>query len=168
MGNSYISKKDLSAHQPRTSAFGLHSCPACGAKPLAPEGSPPGGSSPGAITIRGTLPQPIASALLLADTLSPREQTAFELLGLGYDNRSIARELLISERTTKRHVTAILKKLKLQSRLQAGLTALILFSCVPEKSSQWPQSPMDDLTIRADTEEARANLPLAEGEHDDI
>jgi DNA-binding CsgD family transcriptional regulator len=142
VGDGYVSKRDLSARPPG--------------------GSPPDGSSPSAIILRAALPQPIASALLLADTLSPREQTAFELLGLGYDNRSIARELLISERTTKRHVTAILKKLKLESRLQAGLTALILFSCVPEKTSQWSQSPMDDLTTRADTEETRASVPLEE------
>lgn len=96
----------------------------------APHGSPPA-ATPGRIVLRATLPQPIAGALLLAGTLSPREQAAFELLGLGYDNRSIARELQISERTTKRHVTAILKKLKLESRLQAGLAALILFSCSP-------------------------------------
>jgi DNA-binding NarL/FixJ family response regulator len=81
--------------------------------------------------MRATLPQHIAAALLLVSTLSPREKSAFELLGLGYDNRSIARELQISERTTKRHVTAILRKLKLESRLQAGLTALILSASSP-------------------------------------
>jgi hypothetical protein len=32
---------------------------------------------------------------------------------------------MISERTAKRHVTAILTKLRLESRLQAGITALI-------------------------------------------
>ena len=65
---------------------------------------------------------------MLVSTLSPREKASFELLGLGYDNRSIARELQISERTTKRHVTAILRKLQLESRLQAGLAAIILSS----------------------------------------
>jgi DNA-binding CsgD family transcriptional regulator len=116
------------------------SCPACGTvlpEPAAgtPAGEPPAGGlpvvTPGKVIVSATLPQPIADALLLAGALSPRERGAFELLGLGYDNRSIARELQISERTTKRHVTAILKKLKLESRLQAGLTALILFSCSP-------------------------------------
>lgn len=82
----------------------------------------------GSIVLNVALPQHLAEALPLVSTLTPREKAAFELLGLGYDNRSIARELQISERTTKRHVTAILTKLKLESRLQAGLTALILSS----------------------------------------
>jgi DNA-binding NarL/FixJ family response regulator len=103
------------------------SCPACGTV------------TPGNVILSATLPQPIADALLLAGALSPRERGAFELLGLGYDNRSIARELQISERTTKRHVTAILKKLKLESRLQAGLTALLLFSCSPAGRGSGPK-----------------------------
>lgn len=72
------------------------------------------------------VPPPIADAMLLAARLSPRERMIFEFLGHGYDNRSIARTLEISERTTKRHVTAILAKLELESRLQAGLAALLL------------------------------------------
>jgi DNA-binding NarL/FixJ family response regulator len=68
----------------------------------------------------------MAAALRLAHALTPRERAVFELLGLGYDNRSIARELSISERTAKRHVTGILAKLGLESRLQAGLTALLI------------------------------------------
>jgi DNA-binding NarL/FixJ family response regulator len=58
--------------------------------------------------------------------LTPREYVTFELLGLGCDNRTIARTLEISERSVKRHVSAILNKLDLQSRLQAGLVALIV------------------------------------------
>jgi DNA-binding CsgD family transcriptional regulator len=110
----------------------LVSCPACGTVLPGPAEEPstgdPPATAPGKMLLWASLPQPIAAALPLARSLSPREQAAFELLGLGYDNRSIARELQISERTTKRHVTAILKKLKLESRLQAGLTALILFT----------------------------------------
>jgi DNA-binding CsgD family transcriptional regulator len=97
-------------------------CPSCG---LA---RPPEDGLQRAVVLRAAIPRPIASALWLADDLSPRERVIFELLGLGYDNRSIARELEISERTTKRHVTAILAKLRLESRLQAGLTALIVSS----------------------------------------
>jgi DNA-binding NarL/FixJ family response regulator len=110
------------------------SCPACGTALTEPAAGTPARELPAGDlrVVSAALPQPIADALLLAGALSPRERGAFELLGLGYDNRSIARELQISERTTKRHVTAILKKLKLESRLQAGLTALILFSCSPE------------------------------------
>ncbi|GAA5048995.1 DNA-binding CsgD family transcriptional regulator [Thermocatellispora tengchongensis] len=93
-----------------------HCCPACGSRD----------ASAGAIARRAALPQPIATALLLAPSLTGREHAAFELLGLGYDNRSIARMLSISERTAKRHVTAILTKLRLESRLQAGLTAMLM------------------------------------------
>ncbi|HMH91870.1 MAG TPA: helix-turn-helix transcriptional regulator [Streptosporangiaceae bacterium] len=90
---------------------------------------------------RAALPQQIAAARLLACSLSPRERAAFELLGLGYDNRSMARALEISERTVKRHVTAILAKLRLESRLQAGLAALIMSSAAPGPA--WPEGRMD-------------------------
>lgn len=66
----------------------------------------------------------------------------FELLGLGYDNRSLARVLHVSERTAKRHVTAILTKLHLESRLQAGLTALLTAS-LPPMDLGWPEGRMD-------------------------
>jgi DNA-binding CsgD family transcriptional regulator len=80
------------------------------------------------ILLRATLPEHIAAALMRTPSLSPREQAVFELLGLGYDNRSLARVLDVSERTAKRHVTAILTKLGLESRLQAGLVALLTTS----------------------------------------
>ncbi|MFF7588521.1 helix-turn-helix transcriptional regulator [Kitasatospora purpeofusca] len=99
-------------------------CPACGA-PRAPG-----------------VPLPPAAALPLTRELTPRERTVLQLLGLGYDNRSIAYELNISERTVKRFVTAILAKLGLRSRLQAGLLALILASS-PAESGFWPKGLMD-------------------------
>lgn len=82
----------------------------------------------GGPVLRAAIPQPIVAALLLARTLSPRERAVFDWLGQGYDNRSIAREMNISERTVKRHVTVVLLKLRLESRLQAGLVALIISS----------------------------------------
>jgi DNA-binding CsgD family transcriptional regulator len=81
------------------------------------------------------MPRHLVSAALRTSELSPRELAVFELLGRGYDNRSLARALRISERTAKRHVTAILAKLGLESRLQAGLTALLGFL--------WPEGRMD-------------------------
>jgi DNA-binding CsgD family transcriptional regulator len=135
-----ISKNEL----PSLHLSGPISCPACGTVLPGPAGKPPTGD-PSVVTrdeavLWASLPQPIAAALLLAGLLSPRERAAFELLGLGYDNRSIARDLQISERTTKRHITAILKKLKLESRLQAGLAALVLFSCSPQLEPVVPKS----------------------------
>jgi DNA-binding CsgD family transcriptional regulator len=55
--------------------------------------------------------------------LSAREGEVFELLGEGYSNRSVARELDITERTVKFHVAQVLSKLGVESRLQAGLVA---------------------------------------------
>ncbi len=74
------------------------------------------------------LPGPLAHAIELARHLSQREDAIFRLLGAGYDNRSIAQRLELSEYTVKRHITRILAKLELTSRLQAGLVALIM-SC---------------------------------------
>lgn len=73
-----------------------------------------------------TLPAHIRGALALVCSLTARELAAFRLLGAGYDNHSIARSMSISERTTKRHITAILIKLGLTSRLQAGLAAMAM------------------------------------------
>jgi len=98
--------------------------------------------------LRARLPQPIAAALLRTRSLSPREMAVFELLGLGYDNRSLARMLQVSERTAKRHVTAILTKLGLESRLQAGLAALLTLSLAPPPAhhdQRWPEGLMDRL-----------------------
>jgi DNA-binding NarL/FixJ family response regulator len=107
-----------------TSAAGDR-CHSCGNfLPSADEDAP-------AIALRATIPQPIAAALRFTQRLSARERTVFQFLGAGYDNRSIARELGVSERTVKRHVTVILTKLRLESRLQAGLAALILSSSLP-------------------------------------
>jgi DNA-binding NarL/FixJ family response regulator len=98
-------------------------CRACGAELLSP-----GGAQAPSVTLRASIPRRIAAALRLTNLLSARERTVFQLLGAGYDNRSIARELEVSERTVKRHVTVILTKLRLESRLQAGLAALLISS----------------------------------------
>jgi len=92
-------------------------------------------------TARNALPPPLAAAIALTRDLSRGEQAIFRLLGVGYDNRSIAHELNLSEYTVKRHVTAILAKLQLSSRLQAGLTALIVSG--PLKVSCWHLGGMD-------------------------
>jgi DNA-binding NarL/FixJ family response regulator len=112
--------------------------------------SAPGRAASGTL-LRAALPQPMAAALVLTRTLAPRERTVFELLGCGYDNRSIARELNISERTVKRHVTALLAKLKLESRLQAGLTALIISSSSSSSSDVCPKGCMDSSQMAGDT-----------------
>jgi DNA-binding CsgD family transcriptional regulator len=95
---------------------------------------------------RVTLPEPIAVAHRRVRHLTPRERSVFRLLGLGYDNRAIAHELNISERTVKRYITAILAKLGLRSRLQAGLCALLLFR-EPPAGAGWPEGLMDPYPV---------------------
>jgi len=115
----------------------LATCAECGA----PVPAPAAGTSTG-IALRATLPQPVAAALLRTGTLTARERAVFELLGFGYDNRSIARALQISERTVKRYITAILGKLHLESRLQIGLTAIIISSS-SAAAGYWPEGRME-------------------------
>ena len=50
--------------------------------------------------------------------LSPRERDVFALLLEGFSNKQIAGHLCISERTAKFHVSAILKKCGVTSRLE--------------------------------------------------
>jgi DNA-binding NarL/FixJ family response regulator len=80
-------------------------------------------AQPDLAALKGVAPDPILSALEYVKTLSNREIAVFELLGNGYSNRDIAHDLKLSERTVKRHVSALLSKLNVESRLQAGLVA---------------------------------------------
>jgi two-component system, NarL family, response regulator LiaR len=57
------------------------------------------------------------------EKLSERETEVLRLLARGYANKTIARELGITERTVKAHVGSILAKLHLESRTQAALYA---------------------------------------------
>jgi len=59
----------------------------------------------------------------LADRLSPREREIVQLIGKGYSNKLIARELNIADTTVKIHIQHIFKKLELSSRLQVALFA---------------------------------------------
>ena len=62
-----------------------------------------------------------ASATL--DVLSERERDVLRALGEGLSNREIADRLCITEGTTRNHVTNILSRLGLKSRMQAALVA---------------------------------------------
>jgi DNA-binding NarL/FixJ family response regulator len=55
--------------------------------------------------------------------LTIREYEVFALVGRGCDNHSIASQLGVNERTIKAHLTSILRKLSVNSRLQVGLVA---------------------------------------------
>jgi DNA-binding NarL/FixJ family response regulator len=69
----------------------------------------------------------VASRLLeeiATDPLTPREREVLALIGRGMANKVIARELSLSEKTVKAHVSNILAKLGVNDRTQAALYAV--------------------------------------------
>lgn len=64
-------------------------------------------------------------------SLTERERTVLQLVGTGKSNREIAKELFISERTARTHVSNVLGKLSLSSRTQAALLAVSVGLTVP-------------------------------------
>jgi DNA-binding NarL/FixJ family response regulator len=59
-----------------------------------------------------------------AGSLTPRELEVLRLIARGRSNRLIARDLALSEKTVKAHVSAILGKLDVADRTQAALYAV--------------------------------------------
>ena len=58
------------------------------------------------------------------DPLTPRESEVLRLVARGLSNRLIARELALSEKTVKAHLSAIFTKLNVTDRTQAALYAV--------------------------------------------
>lgn len=52
-------------------------------------------------------------------SLTDREREVLELLARGYDNRRIARELFLSDKTVRNHVSNVLAKLEVSDRAEA-------------------------------------------------
>jgi len=65
-------------------------------------------------------PSPTGDNTVL-DALTPRELEVARMVRLGGNNKMIARELDISERTVKAHLSAIFRKLDIQNRLHLAL-----------------------------------------------
>jgi len=70
----------------------------------------------------GAPPRRSAPPAGLAD-LTPRETDVLACLGRGLSNAGIAAELVIGEATTKTHVSRVLAKLGVRSRVQAAIVA---------------------------------------------
>jgi DNA-binding NarL/FixJ family response regulator len=80
------------------------------------------------------------SAELLARlaSLTPQQVRVLMMLSGGLLNKQIAYELGVSEATVKAHVSAILQKLKVESRTQAVITASKI------EMGHWPQAALLD------------------------
>ncbi|MGW5559876.1 response regulator [Micromonospora sp. NPDC003944] len=70
-----------------------------------------------------TAPGASSDARAALDTLTPRERDVLACLGLGLSNQQIADRLTLAESTAKTHVSRILAKLGLRSRVQAAILA---------------------------------------------
>ncbi|QFG19963.1 response regulator transcription factor [Actinomadura sp. WMMB 499] len=73
----------------------------------------------GAFAARPAVPAPVPGL----GELTPRERDVFRCLGEGMSNGQIAERLDMAETTTKTHVSRILAKLGLRSRVQAAILA---------------------------------------------
>ncbi|MBT2545871.1 response regulator transcription factor [Streptomyces sp. ISL-44] len=56
-------------------------------------------------------------------TLTERERAVLELIGEGLTNRQIAKQLFLSEKTVKNHISRLLGKLGVERRVQAAVIA---------------------------------------------
>jgi two-component system, NarL family, response regulator LiaR len=80
------------------------------------------GGSPLHPAVAATVMQSVVEPV--RDPLTPREHEVLRALARGLSNRLIARELALSEKTVKAHVSAILAKLGVADRTQAALHAV--------------------------------------------
>jgi two-component system, NarL family, response regulator LiaR len=69
-------------------------------------------------------PHTASSSEISGESLTDREREVLSLIAEGRNNREIAEQLVISEKTVKTHVSNILNKLHLDDRTQAAIYAL--------------------------------------------
>ncbi|MEU4578673.1 response regulator [Nonomuraea sp. ATR24] len=73
------------------------------------------------ITAFGEQAPPVRKEAVDPAGLTPREREVLACIGRGLSNAEIARELDMAEATTKTHVSRVLNKLGLKSRVQAAI-----------------------------------------------
>ena len=56
--------------------------------------------------------------------LSQREKEVLDLISKGYSNKEIAKDLFLSEKTVKNHVSNIFKKINVTDRTKAAIYAM--------------------------------------------
>lgn len=59
-----------------------------------------------------------------SSNLSSREKEVLELISKGYSNKDIAKELFLSEKTVKNHVSNIFRKINVTDRTKAAIYAI--------------------------------------------
>ncbi len=114
----------------------VHQIMACGASGFIPKSHPKDQIASAIRMVMGGgayLPSDIVRAAGMNDdraaeeddgqSLTPRQKAVLGLLVRGYSNKLIARDLNISEWTVKAHVSAVLRKLRVTSRVEAVLAA---------------------------------------------
>ena len=67
---------------------------------------------------------PDTAARAIRTELSARELEVLRLIAIGKDNAEIARDLFISPKTVKNHISNILMKLQIENRIQAAVYAV--------------------------------------------
>ena len=70
------------------------------------------------------------------EALTERETEVLRLMALGRANKQIARQLHITDKTVKTHVSSILAKLNVQSRTQAALHAVRIRLVSPDEATE--------------------------------
>ena len=73
--------------------------------------------------VAGRLPTPVRAESDAIASLTPRELEVLTMLATGRSNAEIAADLYVSEATVKTHVSSVLAKLGLRSRIQAVIFA---------------------------------------------
>lgn len=61
----------------------------------------------------------------LTSKLTSKEQEVLKFLAEGLDNKEIAKRMFVGESTVKKHLSNILSKLQVESRVEAGVIAAL-------------------------------------------